>query len=276
MGNRERQVVEEAMRRVEDHRQRRQESSSVRLLAGWWVLVLLAFFLAPWPLGDKAWVSVHGLCAQHAGHMIAFGQKLLPLCTRDSGLYVGALLGTLYLLARGRWLAAGRPPRWFWYVMIAVVLFFGVDVVNSTGADWFGASAYTPSNTLRLVSGLAMGLVTSVPVLWAINLSFKTRKLDRPILSGWIDMAGLVAVAVTGGLALASGWPPLYTPLLLLSLLGLVAMLLAANALGLLSLTRGAKAVLTGYWEASGPLLWGSVATVVEMAVLAWLRYRFF
>jgi hypothetical protein len=52
-----------------------------------------------------------------------------------------------------------------------------------------------------------------------------------------------------------------------------MAMLLAANALWILTATRG-KALLDSYWEITPPIWWGSVATVLELALLSWLRYR--
>lgn len=270
---REDEVVQEALRQVEAHRRRRRGEEALRWCALWWTVVLLAFFLAPWPLADKVWAAVHGLCAQTPGHMLRFGEQELPLCARDSGIYLGVTLGAAFLLARGRWLAAGRPARWFWVLLIGILLFFAIDAFNSLADDWFGLRLlYAPDNRLRLASGLALGLALAVLLLWAVHLSFRGRQRERRVVAGWLDLAGLLLLGLAGGLALGSGWPPLYIPLVVLSVGGMVVSLVVLNALLLLTLGQGK--ILEGLWEAGRPLLWGSILAVAEMAFLSWLRYR--
>lgn len=273
MGHREKEVVEKALLQVEARRQRRLGMEALRWLVIWWALLVVAFFSAPWPLGEKVWAVAHGICAQSAGHMLSFGARQLPLCARDSGLYLGALLAAVYLVVRGRWLAAGRPPRWFWIVCAVGAAFFLGDVANSVAEDWFYGAVYPPHNLLRMASGLMMGLIVSVLTFWAINLSFEKRHLDRPLLPHGADAIGLFLTVALGGAALWSGWPALYIPLTVLSMGGMVAMLLLANALGLLTLTRG-RGLLANEWESVRLVFWGSVATALEIAFLSWLRYR--
>jgi uncharacterized membrane protein len=273
MPRREEEVVEKAAQQVAGRRQRRQGEFYLQGILVWWLLVLAAFFLVPWPLSAKVWVAVHGLCAQRAGHMLLFGQQVLPLCARDSGTYLGVLLGTVYLLARGRWRAAGRPIRAFWGALIAVLLFFGADVLNSVGADWFGWQVYPPQNALRLASGLLLGLVTAVLLVWVVNLALTKRQVERRIVAHGGDLLGLAAVGMAGGLALWSGWLPLYVPLTVLSVGGAVLLLWAGNALLFLTRARG-RELIANFWEVSPFLFWGGIATVVEMAVLVWLRYQ--
>ena len=273
MSRREEEIVEKAAQQVAERRQRRQGEFFLQGTLVWWLLVLAAFFLIPWPFSDRVWVAVHGLCAQRAGHMLLFGGQVLPLCARDSGIYLGVLLGAVYLLARGRWRAAGRPVRAFWWVLAAALVIFGADVLNSIAADWFGWQVYTPQNWLRLVSGLLLGLVTAVLLLWVIHLAMAGRQVERRILPHWADLLGLLATAGLGGAALWSGWPALFLPLTVLSVGGMVLLLWAGNALFLLTRTRG-RELLASPWEATPFLFWGGIATVVEMAVLAWLRYQ--
>lgn len=271
---REDEVVQEALRQVEAHRRRRRGEEALRWCVLWWAVVLSAFFLSPWPLADKVWAAVHGLCAQTPGHMLRFGEQELPLCARDSGIYLGVTLGVAFLLARGRWLAAGRPARWFWVLLAGILAFFAVDALNSLADDWFGLRLlYAPDNRLRLASGLALGLVLAVLLLWAVHLSFQERRREQRIVAGWPDQAGLLFLGLIGGLALGSGWPPLYIPLMVLSVGGMIASLVVLNALLVLLIGRG-KEVLEDLREAGRPLLWGSILAVAEMAFLSWLRYR--
>ncbi len=270
---REDEVVQEALRQVEAHRRRRQGVEALRWCILWWAIVLLAFFLSPWPLADKVWAAVHGLCAQTPGHMLRFGEQELPLCARDSGIYLGITLGAAFLLARGRWLAAGRPTRWFWALLAGVLTFFAIDALNSLADDWFGLRLlYTPDNRLRLASGLALGLVLAVLLLWAIHLSFHKRRLERRIIADPPDLAGLLLLGIGGGLALGSGWSLLYIPLAALSVGGMVASLVVLNALLILTIGQGRR-LLEDTWETGRPLLGASLLAVAEMAFLSWLRY---
>lgn len=270
---REEQVVREAMQQVERRRRMRRENAALRALVAFWTATMVAFFVAPWPLETKLWAAAHGLCAQREGHLLPFGGRVLPLCARDSGLYLGALLGIGYLVARGRWLAVGRPPRWFWTVFFVILGAFAVDVANSVGADWFQSGAYPPHNLLRTITGIALGTFLSVPLLWAINLSFSGRRPDRPLLTQGLDVALLFLLAALGTVALWSGLPMLYVPMAALSFLGMLLLLVAANFLWLLAILRG-KGTLRGVGEAWPLLLWASVASVAEMALLSFLRYR--
>ena len=272
MPQREEEILEQAAQQVAARRQRRQGEFFLQGILVWWLLVLAAFFLIPWPFPDRVWVAVHGLCAQRTGHMLLFGGQVLPLCARDSGIYLGVLLGVVYLLARGRWRAAGRPIRVFWWVLVAALAIFGADVLNSAAADWFGWQVYTPQNWLRLASGLLLGLVTAVLLLWVIHLAVASRQVERRILPHWADLLGLLATGALGGAALWSGRPALYLPLTVLSVAGAVLLLWAGNALLLLTRARGRER-LASLWEATPFLFWGGIATVVEMAALAWLRY---
>lgn len=297
MPQREDEIVAEAIKRVEANRRRRHGQSLLPFLVAGWIALLIAFFWAPAPLESKVWMAVHGLCAQTLSpsvHMLSFAGEIaptclqdsafardhlsdcrfLPLCARDSGIYLGFLLGLVYLLARGRWRAAGRPERWFWAVLALILAFFASDVLNSILDDWFrSGTLYRRENTLSLATGLLLGLLIAVLLLWAVNLAFANRELRRSILDRWSDLVGLLLTATAGGAALWSGWPPLYLPLTVLSVAGMLLALVSANALVILSLSRG-RALLESIWEAVPPLTWGSMAAVAEMALLAWLRYR--
>ena len=48
MGGQEKEVVERALRQVENRRQRRRGVEALRWLVIWWVLLLVAFFVTPW------------------------------------------------------------------------------------------------------------------------------------------------------------------------------------------------------------------------------------
>lgn len=94
----------------------------------------------------------YGLCHQLPERSLFSGGYQLPVCARDTGIYLGFAVGllALSLLARGR-----RPaelPRWPFLVLIGVfVAAMGFDGVTS----YAGMRATT--NDIRLITGLVTG-----------------------------------------------------------------------------------------------------------------------
>ncbi|MBN1484086.1 MAG: DUF2085 domain-containing protein [Chloroflexia bacterium] len=278
MEKKEHEIVQRALRQVQARRERRRQTLARRGLLLFWPLLLLGFFLLPlpltqpWSLEQRVWALVHGFCAQAPGHMLSFGGRELPLCARDSGLYLGASLAMAYLLLRGYGWAAGRPARWFWRVFALVGLFFAVDVLNSVAGDRFYASIYPPHNALRLASGLLLGMCLAVPLLWALSLSFAARQPQRSVFNSWGDLLALLALEGLAGLLLWSGWPFLYVPLTVLTVLAMLALLLAGVFLWILLVTKG-KQVLESCGQVLPALFWASVISAALLAGLSALRY---
>src|SRR5438094_1096273 len=84
------------------------------------------------------------------------------------GLFVGFLLGLLYLLALGRARAALLPEGVTALVLVVGIAATGLDGLNAYFADIGRAHAYAPSLTLRLATGLAAGFGVagfSLPVI---------------------------------------------------------------------------------------------------------------
>src|SRR5919202_4199308 len=118
-------------------------------LAGALLLGLLAW--PGMPLEWKLFAVVHGVCAQ--AHTVDMAGLRLPLCARNTGIYSGFLVSTLYLLGLGRARAAKLPP---WPILITLLLFvaiMAVDGFNSVLVDMFMPHLYTPRNELRTLTG---------------------------------------------------------------------------------------------------------------------------
>ena len=118
-----------------------------------------------------------GVCSQNPAHSFWLDGRPLPVCARDLGLFGAFLLVSL--------LPARRQP--WWLVGLVPLL---VDGANSFAYDALGASLYTPTNPLRLLTGalagaalsgvignvrvtraiLALGLVTMVSPYFALAL----------------------------------------------------------------------------------------------------------
>ncbi len=233
---------------------------------------IVGLVAAPWPLAEKLYTIVHGLCAQRPSHSFAFGGTRLPFDARMTGIYGGTLLTALFLLARGRTRAI-RPPRHS--VVAALVLFIavmGADGLNSTFKDFGAPYLYEPDNRLRLATGLLMGTTVAVALGYLLNWTLWSAVADAPLLRGWRELGAILALHGLFFGAVASGWGALYLPVALAIVGGATAVALAI-ALALLVLVYGREnrfarpADLAGF--ASAALLLGYAA----MALLAALRF---
>ncbi len=199
--------------------------------------LLLAFVL--WPGATLEWklfAAVHGLVAQK--HLVFLGERPLPLCARNLGIYSSFLLSLSYLWARGRSRAAALPARPLLVVLGLGVLAMGFDGINSLLEDTGRAYLYVPRNDLRTISGALFGIALTPIILLVFNQALRANaERERPVLD-WRDFGGLL---VLNGLFVAlahSGLALLYWPLALLGVVGIIGelftmfLLVAAVALG--------------------------------------------
>ena len=199
---------------------------------------LLALVVAPWPIAEKLYAVVHGLCAQRPSHSFALGGTNLPFDARMAGIYGGTLTTLLFLTARGRWRAIRLPS---WPVLAALasfVVMMGLDGVNSTLMDFGYPYAYEPDNRLRLATGLLMGVALGVMLCYLTSATLWAYVEDAPILRGWRELALLLACQGGMFLLIASGWGWLYLPVALALVGGAVTAVLLLSLSSLILLYR--------------------------------------
>lgn len=215
-------------------------------------LGLAGFALLPGNFVQKAYLALHGLCAQEPRHTLALGGTLLPFDARMTGLYLGAVIAGLLPLF-GRW--RGTRLAWPWWSLLAAgVVVMGLDGLNSLRVDLGWSGWWAPTNTLRLVTGYLAGLSLGVALVWLVKLamdpwsSLDNQSVGRPTDSTAIG-AGQAAPLLTwvdpvvwvGGLGVlgwifgeGAGWA--LWPMTVLLLLGAVGSFTGLNLswLGLL------------------------------------------
>ncbi len=226
---------------------------------------LIGLVAAPWPLAEKLYTIVHGLCAQRPSHSFAFGGARLPFDARMTGIYGGTLLTALFLLARGRTRAI-RPPRRS--VVAALVLFIavmGADGLNSTFKDFGAPYLYEPDNRLRLATGLLMGTTVGVVLGYLLNVTLWSRASETPLLAGWRELGGLLLLEGAFFLLILSGWGALYLPVAL-ALVGGAVGAVTALALTFLVLLYGRENRFARPADLAG---FASAALLLGYAVLA-------
>lgn len=245
------------------------------LLAGLGVAYIGALaalvFLPGGTLLDRLRVLDGGICAQLPSHSFFPGGQQLPLCARNTGIYLGFASTLLVLVVAGRTRVMRLPAVGVAVVLVLAVAMLGVDGFNSLFRDLRLPHLYQPHNLLRLGTGLATGTAMASFLLPVANSLIWRREDDRPAFASFGQLAVMVPVLLIAFLAVASQASWLLYPLALLSTAGLVAALTLINMVFVLGISgrtgriEGARALLPALTVAL-------ILAVVELLALSLLK----
>ncbi len=233
-------------------------------------LILGVILLPLGSLADRLHMVVHGVCAQ--AHYLAIGSYNLPLCARNTGIYAGFLATVLYLLVLGRKRAAKLPPLPITVLFGSAIVLMGIDGFNSMALDLGGYNLYTPRNTLRVASGLGMGMALGTFMLVIFNLSLRyDAQREQRVVRSWAELVGACVVAglLYTLLFFAPGW--LFYPLAIFSVVGIIAVLFMSNVF-VIAMVSGLESRVLKLRQLSRAATIGAVLTAIELALLAGLR----
>lgn len=238
-------------------------------------IVVYAFAL-PGDFNYKLDALGFGVCHQIPTHSFFLDGHQLPLCSRCTGIYLGALsVIALLSVLRPR---AGRFP--VGKLIVVFVVFFGamvLDGVNST-LQAMGSGLWESTNFLRIFTGALAGVSVGFifyPVynmsLWHRDISQRRRVIERPLeLPLYMVVAGALVTLVLSGVATKGlGW--LYYPISFLSILGMLTLLTMANTIIVLIFSRREGSART-FSALLTPLLIAVLITLVELTLLVWGR----
>lgn len=201
-----------------------------QVLAGIIWLSLIGLLLL-WPgdlLSKITWLD-SGVCPQRASHSYFFDGRQMPLEARMVGIFGGyfvTLVG-LWLVGRGR--ALQLPRRSLSIILGGLIAIMAFDGFNSTFWDLGWPTLYHPQNWLRVVTGAASGVGMAGLILPVFSLTIWRRGYLTPSFRRGREI--VYALIAAGLLALGTilGWGPLFWPLSLLAVGGVVAMLVMFN-----------------------------------------------
>jgi uncharacterized membrane protein len=222
---------------------------------------------------DVVWFLLSGVCHQFPAHSLVIGGQTLPLCARCTGTFLGVPAGLVALWVAGQGRRSGMPRGPIWLALALPVAAWALDGVNSFASEVIGrAWLYAPSNALRLVTGMGLGLVLSALLYPTIHYAMGWEACDEPVLSRPRLVAALPLAGCTLVAALLAAPGAAYT---------LWAIVLAAAAVGVLALVNGIMIILVLNKEGTAKT-WGSAvpyaaagltAALAEMGVLALVRH---
>jgi len=212
-----------------------------------------------------------GICAQMPGHSFFPGGEQLPLCARNTGIYLGFATTFLYLAASRR-LRVSRLPRPS--VMIALglaILLMAVDGFNSLFLDLGLPHLYQPANWLRLLSGLGAGTAMAAVIMpTASGLIWRTDD-PRSSFDSLGELALMLPLLTIDFFVVLSVEPIILYPVAIVSSAGLVIAVTLVNVVLGLGLTNQLGRFTT--WRQFFPVFTGLVVlAVVELMALFLLK----
>lgn len=255
---------------------RRPAGSPDWLIAGLALAYVVALAaLAFWPgasLLDRLRTLDGGICAQIPSHTLIIGGQYLPLCSRNTGIYMGFISTFLFLVASGRLRAAFLPGKWVAAVLGIAVLFMAEDGFNSLFLDLRLPHLYQPHNLLRLFSGLGTGVAMAAFIVPVANTLIWRVEDERSSFGSLRALAPLVPVLLLVFLAVGvTEAPALLYPIAILSTAGVVIALSLINVVLVLGVANRSGRFET--WRQFFPVYTLAVAlAVVELLALFALK----
>jgi uncharacterized membrane protein len=179
-----------------------------------------------------------GICAQVPAHSFFPAGQQLPLCSRNTGIYVGFGATLLTLIASGRLRAARLPVPWVALVLGIAVLGLAVDGFNSLFLDLGLPHLYQPHNLLRLATGLGTGTAMASFLLPVAGGVIWRDDDSRASFGSFRQLAVMLPILVVAFLVVASQAPWILYPVALFSSASLVVALALINLVFAVGLTR--------------------------------------
>ena len=234
------------------------------------IVILISIWLLNTPRGllGKTDAIGYAVCHRISSHSFYFGDRPFSLCARCTGQYLGFLWGfwVHFFLGKRR---SGFPPRKIIIGMTVVFLFYLGDGINSVFHLYPGLenwSLYEPTNTLRLFTGLGMGINISIILYPLLGQTLWRERYLSPPLQHIQDWGVLIGGGVLTGFLILTGNPLLLYPLVLLSAVGLIQLLTILYGVIWIMLLRKENSFIS--WNEVGWWLVGGFGTALAQVMV--------
>ncbi|MFL5694730.1 MAG: DUF2085 domain-containing protein [Ktedonobacteraceae bacterium] len=235
------------------------------------ILAVLVFFPGP-PLLDRLRWLDSGICAQLPTHSFYPGNERLPLCARNTGIYLGFIITLLTLCATGHGRAQRLPPWPIMIFLLAAILTMAIDGFNSFLLDLGLAHLYQPHNLLRLATGLITGLALAILALPPLNYLFWREYNEKRSVSSWFALLLFMPELILCFFAVASQNALVLYPIALLSTIGLLVVISSVNLIVILALSKREQ-IYEHYRQLVPFFGLALLLGIGEMLILAQLKY---
>jgi len=155
------------------------------------------------------------VCHQIPERTIYIDGKPLPLCARDTGIYLGIFIALIYCIVRGKLKADKLPSTRNGILLVLLTVPMMIDAVSSY------ASVRQTDNTIRLVTGLFFGMPIALLLIPAANYKvYGTNKLK--VIDSRLDLLLLVFINVFASFVILKFGIPTWWLLATACIVGLV------------------------------------------------------
>lgn len=164
------------------------------------------------------WLYLLGfsICHQLEERTISMGVLPLFVCARCSGIYIGYLIGLIFLLVWGNRRASLLPPKLMTIVTILFIVFLAFDGLSSY------ANLRQTTNEIRLLSGLLCGIAIAVFLLAASNYVLFHKEKEEPILKSWWKFLALAVLGLDVFFIILTRSASLFLPVSIFAALGVI------------------------------------------------------
>ncbi len=179
-----------------------------------------------------------GVCAQLPTHSFYPGGERLPLCSRNTGIYLGFIvtIATLHIMGRGQ---GQKLPAWpISLVLVCGIFALAIDGSNSLLLDLGLPHLYQPHNLLRLATGLLTGLAMGTLVLPILNQLFWFRSNEQRSIPSWRVLLQFLPALVVCYFAVATQSGLILYPVALLSTIGLLTAIGCVNLIVIIAVSK--------------------------------------
>jgi len=205
------------------------------------------------------------VCHQLPERSLSYGSRVLAICARDTGIYLGLLVGVLVLCLLNRRREYGFPP---WYVFVYGL--FGLGLMALDGFSSYGGFR-TTTNDIRLITGLLAGSAIALVVVplfnyqaWKNGVNERTIKGPRELL-----IYAATTLAVFLFLQYRPGW--LFWPMFILTGGAIIFAFVYVNMI---------LVMLVPWWtqkaerlrDLAVPILIGAILGYIELAASYWMH----
>lgn len=223
-------------------------------------------------LGDYAGYAI---CHRITERSFTIAGRQFPLCARCTGMYLGVTLVFMALLLSGRSHWTELPPLRILLVLIFFVALLGVDGLNSYSHFFPNAPhLYQPQNWLRLLTGIGTGLGMGLVIFPALAQTLWRDQIGRPSVESFRELAPLILLALISVTLILSNQPTISYVMAIASAIGVVTIMSSLNTIILLIILKR-DGYATTYWQIAWPLTIGFILTVIQIAIIATLRFQF-
>jgi len=248
-----------------------------RILLSSIILVMLVFWIINTPPGllGKTDAVGYAVCHRITSHSFYFGDRPFSFCARCTGQYLGFLWGFLFqfLCSRKR---SGFPPKAILAFMGLLFLMYAFDGLNSVLHLYPGfqhLSLYEPLNSLRLLSGLGMGMVISAIMVPLLGQSVFRDVILNPVFKHLKDWGIFFGGGLLIGSLVFTGNPLILYPLILLSSVGLILLLSLLYAVIWVIVLKKDN-TFNSWNELSWWVVAGFATAMVQIAVIDFVRFQ--